>query len=213
MYFSPPASGSRAQALEPEPTLNTMRCMRTTLVLFAVLAVGCSGGDDDGASCPETFSACGGDVAGTWTVGAFCVDSDQALEAARAQCPAATADGFADQSGSYVVNADGTYSENTEFTFDFTVSLPASCLMGLSCAQLQALAPSLGDCLEDSGGCACSSKGTESTVDTGTWTINGNSLTLDGADDTQTFDYCVDGDTLTVQDDGDVEEITVLTRN
>ena len=76
-------------------------------------------------------SACGGDAVGTWTVASSCLTVTVALDVGLAggACPSAPVMGSLTVTGTFTVNADGTYSDNTTTTGDEHFTLAPSCLV------------------------------------------------------------------------------------
>ena len=182
-----------------------MAGMRNSLKLFA-LVVGASallscGDDGDGGSC-GAFTPCGGNVVGTWSIQNMC--STGSVSSLIEDCPGATTsiEGLKG-SGTVTYNADMTMVSNTTLTGTMKMNVPMSCIMGGTCAQLDAVLKSLATepdspfssaSCTGSSTCACSFqlKGTAE-METGTYSISGNKIT-DSDGDAQ--DYCVSGDTL-----------------
>src|SRR5258708_34221298 len=81
------------------------------------------------------FSACGGDVTGTWTLTKACTSG--APNPLATQCPSSTFQIVETVGGTINFKSDGTYSANTTSSSAGDFTLPASCLMGATCAQLQ----------------------------------------------------------------------------
>jgi hypothetical protein len=134
--------------------------------------------------------------------------------------------------GTMTFGSDGTARQNITLAGRFTFVLPEECLtfegITLTCEQLdqlvkQDLAESVaaGEPQDTSAvGCSGSSDCTcfseiipQDSVDNGTYTISGNSVTTSDANgEDSTSEYCVDGDTLTVIDPGDADSgaVTVV---
>src|SRR3954471_222743 len=68
------------------------------------------GAGGSGASCPNG-TACGGNVIGSWTVSSSCLSVTGELNPALAGagCPSAPVTGSLEVTGTFTVNADGTY--------------------------------------------------------------------------------------------------------
>jgi hypothetical protein len=181
-------------------------CGKAMLVALGMSALFLScGGDDDNGSC-GAFTPCGGDVVGTWTIKNMCVTGGGA--GAVEDCPGATStfEGIKG-SGTITFNANMTTTENVAISGSMKMNLPASCLMGATCAQVDAglKAAFLGDpeapfsavSCSGSGSCTCNVtfKGT-SMMSMDTYTISGNKIT-DGEGEEQ--EYCVSGKTLNMR--------------
>ena len=168
------------------------------------------------------FSACGGDVVGTWTVTGACAKADALLEEV---CPTAVAELALNLSGSATFEADGT--RTTDFTSQVTITytLDADCLMNATGGTLPASCSDLdseGDPEEPDEGpttctgtpavsCTCVQTGAEkSEVKTGTYSVDGSTLTsTDDADgESSTSEFCVQGNEGRFQSQ---EELAVLT--
>jgi hypothetical protein len=169
--------------------------------------VGC-GGDDVNCS----FTACGGDPVGNWSIEGMCFDADDLLD--QSSCPQATASASVDISGSVSILADSTYTSQTSSVTSFITTIPAECLMGLmSCDQLTN--PDTGTMCSGDASDACDCTGSDSQSDTssGTWSASGNTLTLDN----DPAEYCVSGNTMKVrtipQAADDIVTTIVMSRN
>jgi hypothetical protein len=146
-----------------------------------------------GSSCPG-FNACGGDISGTWDYSGGCIADPFA--AAKKQCPSATESNV---SGNVVgtVNVFGnTIQRNAKATFTGTLTIPAECTMGASCAIVQQTLKAGYDSVVCSGSasCDCVVSGHVDTGSVSTFTMNGNTVTTD---DGSTYDVCVAGNMLT----------------
>ena len=183
------------------------------VTLFAIFAGGC--GDDGGASgnnlalCAN-FEACGGDPVGTWELDSSCFDGNIEIPG----CTAATFDIQISQTGTVVLNDDGSYTSSV-VTEGFTeVSAPASCLMGITdCGLLNDPDEGVACTGNAEESCTCTSSLDDTDTDTGTWTTAGNTLTITSGGEPDVFEYCVSGSTMTIyQDDGDVTTAIRLRR-
>jgi hypothetical protein len=146
-----------------------------------------------GSSCPA-FSACGGDIAGTWDYSGGCIADPFA--AYKKQCPSATESNV---SGNIVgtVNVYGnTIQRNAKASFTGTLTIPAECTSGASCAIVQQTLQGAFDSVVCSGSttCDCVVSGHVDTGSVTTFTMNGNTVVTD---DGSTYDVCVDGNKLT----------------
>jgi hypothetical protein len=176
---------------------------KVVLVALGTSALLLSCGGDEG-SC-SAFTPCGGDVVGTWTIKSMCVTGGGA--GAIEDCPSATTtfEGIKG-SGTITFNANMTTTENVAISGSMRMNIPSSCLMGATCAQVDAGlkatlldpdAPFSAVSCSGSSTCSCNVtfKGT-STMEMDTYTISGNKIT-DGDGDAQ--DYCVSGKTLNMR--------------
>ena len=157
----------------------------------------------------KPFSACGGDVFGTWTVVSECFDAE--VE----QFGCQTVDYRSSEStGSYTFSDEG-WAVELASTVRFSLTEPTSCVgPGATCDSIQADIERQFSSSSETGTAACSSQGSDcrcvvvaNSTDSGSGTLTtaGNSLTLllDPQSGTRTtFDYCVEGDTLTLHQAG-----------
>jgi hypothetical protein len=165
-------------------------------------------------ACSSAFAACGGDITGTWKYSAACIEGDFTAainSAAAAGTPACstmyTASAVAAKgTGTFT---SGNYTQQASIQFTEQLSVTQACFAALSggvtldanmCAQFQQqlVAQSGGgtaSCSYASPNCNCTATITHPSPTSGTYTTSGNTLTQDGTD---SFDYCVNGSTLTV---------------
>ena len=167
------------------------------------------------------FSACGGDIVGTWRITSVCAELSGAIIDV---CPTAIAMVDLMLEGTVTFEADGTRSSELTGKSTITYTLDADCLdaitMGMppdSCDVLSKEAdPSMDKgpttCSGDvTVGCTCVEDTPESTeTKTGTYTVEGNTLTsTDDADGTVTMaELCVQGTEARVQE---TEDLAILT--
>jgi non-reducing end alpha-L-arabinofuranosidase len=161
----------------------------------------------------SALSPCGGSVLGAWTVTSSCLKltGDMDVSLASLGCPKVPVVGELTTTGSFVANADGTFTDNTKTTGSATFPLSRACLsissVERSCEQISSIFQALGwatsTCISTNGQCNCTvtanqtgGLGTLSEVETskGGYSTAGNLLTTE---DTIT-PYCVSGDKLTV---------------
>jgi hypothetical protein len=147
-----------------------------------------------------TFSACGGDVVGTWVVSGACVVTAPPL----ASCAAGTVTMSMQVSGTVTFRADGTYAVNTMAGITEMLGVPASCLGGADCTSLQTSLQgqsgvSSAVCSNaPSSACRCTEVFTpQPNTDSGTYTVTGTSVMSPGA---YAQPYCVQGTTIRWQD-------------
>ncbi|HVT07468.1 MAG TPA: hypothetical protein VHO67_08415, partial [Polyangia bacterium] len=130
-----------------------------------------TGGQAGGASTDACggavgFNACGGDVTGTWTVASSCLafSGERNIEAISLGCVTASVTGTVQVSGSWIANADGTYTDQTTTTGEEKLSLDAKCLnvsgTTTDCESLPGTIQALGyakvTCASAAGGgCSC----------------------------------------------------------
>lgn len=173
-----------------------MRGVLVTMVavLCAALASSCGSGSGGVASCGKV-SPCGGDPVGAWKFTSQCVND--LSDFTDNFCPTATASlSGASASGTATFSADGTYSLNFMQSGTIQVTLPPACLkqgtLTLTCPQLQQLlqatfaddpdAPFTNVTCSGAGACSCSMTLTTTTADTGTWLVDGTTLSLSGGE-------------------------------
>jgi hypothetical protein len=153
-----------------------------------------------------SFSACGGDVTGTWTVSTVCAEAGDAL---LAECPDAIAEIDLALTGTATFNDDGTRS--TDFTTQATITytLSAECMSTITAGMPPATCDALSkpaDPAEEKGpttcagdpavACTCVETNPEkSETKTGTYVVDGTTLTsTDDADGSvSVLEFCVNG--------------------
>jgi hypothetical protein len=193
------------------------------LVLALLFALqGCGDDDDDdgtgfGIQSCEAFTACGGDVVGSWTLTGVCIDGLEDMFADIADQPGCE-DFFgafrASANGEFTFSEDGMASvEGSSFTFQIDVKVTSACVKGLGGANAT-LDSARCDMMESSqanrdsqsiagatcsfGGGACNCKVASVPMPlggNGPYEVQGNDL-IQGGD---TNPFCVDGDRLTVR--------------
>lgn len=180
------------------------RALVLTLLMSASFL---SCGDDDDAGSCAAFTPCGGDVVGTWSIQNMCLTGGAAdlIEG----CPAATLslDGIKG-SGTITFNPNMTTTENITISGAMTLTVPTSCFMGATCAQIDAgfrtallndpETPFSAVSCSGSGPCSCrmTFKDTPATTEMDTYMISGNKI-IDGDGEAQ--EYCVSGKTMNVR--------------
>jgi hypothetical protein len=189
-------------------TLLGVGLLRWMAIAAFSLASGCSSSSTGTLSQEEQdctmFSACGGDIVGTWTVTNACYGGG--VNPFAAQCPSSTDQiAVTSASGTMTFNADGTYSTtfDVNMTMDFTLPT-AACLNGATCAQIQAsfvqsdggTGSTVATCTDAaSGGCNCHLTSTSDAPKNGHYAVSGSTIMLDG----QAASYCVEGSGLLLQ--------------
>jgi len=172
------------------------------------------------AACTN-ITGCGGNVTGTWTVGSSCLKLSGSLDLASAgldpsSCTSATISGSLTVSGSFIANANGTYTDNTTTTGTSKVELAAGCLLisgtTINCqgaaTAVEAGGLGVATCTDaPGGGCSCTSTVNQKGgigIPTPVPATSGNhmsaanvlSLTTDSGDTKHA--YCVSGTSLTM---------------
>ena len=174
-----------------------------------------SGGASSGGAGPScsALSPCGGSVVGAWKVTSSCLKLSGEMDVTLASlgCSTVPVVGSLTTTGTFVANADGTFTDNTRTTGSATFPLARACLsissVERTCEQISSIFQAVGwttsTCTTTNGQCNCSvtadqpgGLGTLSEVETtkGQYSTSGNLLTTD---DTVT-PYCVSGEQLTV---------------
>jgi hypothetical protein len=147
------------------------------------------------------FTACGGDLTGTWKFTAGCVDvaPDPNLN----NCQGASVTGSLDQTGT-ITFGPGTYSVDDTQSVKLSGIVPKSCLpAGKTCQT--AFSGSDTTVTETATECDITFAKQDSSKETGTTTANGGSLTLkkNGGSSTTTIEYCVNGSSFTAKNTDD----------
>ena len=183
-------------------------------------ATGTGGTGSMPASCTNV-AACGGALTGMWTVGSACLKVSGSVDLAAAgldprSCNSATVAGDLKVSGTFTLNANGTYTDNTITTGTSKVELAAGCLLisgtTINCqgAAIAVEAGGLGvaTCTDaPGGGCSCTStinqKGglgipTPTPATSGNDMLAGNSFSLTTDAANTNYDYCTAGNNVTI---------------
>ena len=181
-----------------------------------------AGGDPDAGSptarpitfmetCPD-FTACGGDLTGTWRYDGVCVTHAEVEAELQGACPTAS---FISGTGSIdgTVSFDGTnVMRDSTTTLSLVANIPMACTMGLACSLVDGVI--MGMTMVDSvtcvdaamgTGCDCTITDTETISENDPYTVTGTFF--ENTTTTRRWDYCVDGMDLTVREitagDGD----------
>jgi len=179
-----------------------MRSFVLGLVCISIVLGGCQGAAvHRDVPCPASFTACGGDLAGTWTFASRC--SPSVLVAG---CPEATVHLTSDDlAGTLTFGADKGYTLDLEVDQTLMLELPAVCQTRLgvtSCAamsgqglngQVSVTQTCSGDASQS---CSCTTMESGPSTLMGTYVTSGNQISnvLLGGD--ALVDYCVKGDEL-----------------
>ncbi len=154
-------------------------------------------------TCAPEPASCGGDLVGTWTI-----ESDCGLEALpnffAETCPESTMT-FIDSvvAGTRTFAEDGSYASDAMLQFDLHLDIDAMDCFGIDCATLGVALDgennldAVCDDAPEGSGCACLLTITNDLTVQGTWSVEGDAVTLtfDGeASDPRPF--CVQGDRL-----------------
>jgi hypothetical protein len=189
---------------------------------FAVVFVfGQDGGVQTGGQCAEMDVSCGGDLVGTWDFSAECATADpKALfgeDHPFSKCDGVSVALEAELTGTITFNKDKTYEQDLTVGFAVQYSVPKSCLQG-SCDGLDDSDKDGGTGVtEDGNSCVKESPDqSESDMQSGTYAIDGNELTLTkmvdgGADEADLPNqFCVSADGKTALARAESENGTVL---
>jgi hypothetical protein len=182
----------------------------THFTVFAVRFVVAANGDvvQDAGECSDTFTACGGNIEGTWNIVSGCANVTKPLGNAGGQCQGASLSLGIDITGDIVIGG-GTISGTLNMTSEVTQILPKSCVGG-SCPMADP--EDEGDFVFVDKGDTC--EGTQSDSDSneinGSYRVEGGTfVTTDpetGAEESDDMtEYCVTGNKLVVNsvtDDG-----------
>ncbi len=167
------------------------------------------GGEDVALMCGDP--ACGGDLTGSWNLTEACTTPD-AAEGFAEMCPEASQTaGETSVSGTIVFNEDGTFTRMSAFSGSATVNIPTSCLMGLTCDIISSFLTEAGGSCSAGAADSCDCTLTfedEDTSGSGTYTIEGNTVTMvepddEGMDEATTLDFCARASSAVVVGTGD----------
>ena len=177
-----------------------------------------------------SFTACGGDVVGTWKPTKLCSNATDMGGAGGAaglpECASNTQMNMASSDALYTFKSDGTYSVTGSLTVAVSFTVDDACAMDQGApdaATFCELASLFGGsasgldvtCKMSGGVCGCVFGSTQDQGSTGTYTIDGDSITIEQKTGTTsqaegTHDFCVKSDSLTLSNTAG--EQFVLTR-
>lgn len=179
-------------------------------LVFMGICTGCAGGKSK-ARC-ETFSACGGNLEGTWSVGNSCVEGNlTAMANLNPNLPIACQGMYeqvtATMSGT-VAFAAGTATLDTKMTVTYQIEIGPECLTGFApglvvdAATCPSLGPSMVDsklhasstCVVSGKNCTCAAKDEFVNDETRSYDVSGAKISYSGSADF--LEYCVEGSTL-----------------
>lgn len=185
-----------------------------TLAGTASFSFGC--GDGGGGDLPTcgAFTACGGDITGTWTFDGVCSEGDIASSIVDtgdlpAECKDAVKSLAIDVSGT-LTYANGTETSDVNLTMKMGMVYSSACITAVSgtpVAVTQAFCDTLASsydpvdgptvvCKLASGGCDCTMTMAEHTQESDTYMVSGGTLTYSDGD---SVEFCVSGSKLTVR--------------
>jgi len=163
-----------------------------------------AGAANSGSACPAV-TPCGGDPVGDWAIKQMCIGT--AMAAASAACPGATQTlSPITATGTLSFTADGNTTSSAVISFTETAQLPASCYTEANCTTLLAALSAdstvtNAQCNYDADtGCTCSLASTQPTMSSGTYQVQGTTLSITSATNgkTENDGFCVSGNTLTL---------------
>ena len=168
---------------------------------------GGAGGVAMGPSCEE-FVPCGGNAVGEWDFATSCrINYDPAPDDF---CPDGSMEFVRTPLGTLSLRMDGTMTFNYGFRAQFVTTLPAACLDGMTCEQVEAqynpdpdgAYPTICAVNDDIAGCVCTNTFEEApSPSNGVWAPLQDRnilITLDGVEP-QNAQICAEGDTLLIQ--------------
>ena len=163
-----------------------------------------AGAPNNGSTCPVVVP-CGGDLVGDWKVKQECVQIGE--DAIDALCPGATI-GVTDLTadGTVSFKADNTMTSSGNFSFTETIRFPTSCMTADQCrtyAIALSAEPSVMNpqCVYDAlTGCSCTMTSSQATMNSGTYQVQGSTVTITSAAGAQpeVDSFCVSGNTLSI---------------
>jgi hypothetical protein len=172
---------------------------------------GCGGDGGQTGSCGQV-PPCGGDIIGSWTAAGSCFDSDNflayVLVTFEPGCPAGTSPTLTSSNANRALSAsfaaDGTYSGSQTWSGAIDFDVPATCLGGATCDDLDV---AVGRMVDPANGvvaatctgtttCACSVTEGGTASESGTYTTSGSTLETTSAAGVNDTPYCVSGGLL-----------------
>jgi hypothetical protein len=170
------------------------------------------------------FVACGGDVVGTWTLASLCGDSIMSVARLGPDCAVIEGTPTLESDASYAFDSDGTYIVSGTIDLSATESFDDACTTSTFQRSASEVCTRFNDqnslvgsagfslkCTFGNGTCTCHASAPLSENETGTYAVDGTSITLtpssSGAPNATTTssllagtsDFCSDGNTLTVR--------------
>lgn len=177
-----------------------------TTTHFTPFTVIWSGGQQQAGGCSSLdFTPCGGDLTGTWTFSAGCVDlSPTQADPTGGQCPSASAAATVDMNGTITFSGGNMYDVNFTQNASVTFTIPKTCLPGgATCSTIDPAATDAGESCQLSD-----TQDPKTTAEQGTYRTDPTTFWTTTAGDTEEGGatlYCVQGNTLkakSVSDDG-----------
>jgi hypothetical protein len=163
-------------------------------------------------SVAEEFSACGGDVEGTWKFKDVCMDDTViGSNPFESTCPTATVEVEVEWDATITFNADNTYTQvmNSQ-SMTATYNVPVSCLTPHGGAAVcvsgeEGIFGEEATCAVESDICVCHSSNVSTSDDpnqSGTYAVEGNKLSIneaDGGGPDEAMNYCRTGNLVVVE--------------
>jgi hypothetical protein len=192
--------------------MRSFLCLTFALTSLASLSCdGSSTGNNVSTSCPA-FTACGGDLTGTWKIASVC---SKGASTPTSTCSAQSTPTNARYDGTFTFEIGGTYQQSISVRGSTKLTYSASCFTSsaFTCEALDTELKSAeaaavgftGSCASSSdGSCVCNETMDMTFAEAGNYTVSGSSVTLTATtsspgDGGGEFDYCVQGNNLTLQ--------------
>lgn len=145
--------------------------------------------DPGTASCTGT-APCGGDLVGRWRFVSGCFDLDEAVVAPG--CADVTSSSSVAVSGTLEFKADGTFLVDSKQEVTANVTIPNVCVDDLGSCDTTA------GCSSNGSSCSCTIPvDVPASAASGTYRVNGTTLTRTAASTSTTVQFCRAGDKLT----------------
>jgi len=167
------------------------------------------------------FSACGGDVVGSWKILSYCTSQTVVGENPFAEQPSCADDLFevdVTWLGSITYKDDGTYSNEMGMEMSIYLELTDECLTELAgddASDLEGFCTDIGNtegmasCVYESSLCKCTGKPNTMMMDDspeGTYELDGNDIIIHTSEgQTQSITYCVEGTRMVAETPADDE--------
>ena len=169
---------------------------------MTIAVFGCGGGSTAPDHC-GAFSACGGNIVGTWELSSYCAGAF-----ATSTCEVGVGSVSFEGSVTTTFKTDGTYATTPPTSLAMSLTYSAGCFgdagASLSCADIKEnSATSSVTCTGDiASSCTCNIATTSpsDSAPTGTYSVSGTQVISkgDNQSNSSTMDYCVQGDTLSI---------------
>ncbi len=147
------------------------------------------------ASCPAA-PTCGGTIVdGTYYYAAGCLDL---WTQAKMACPSLTVSSEQGTVKGCVSFTSGIVARDVSTTYGATANVPMACLVGQTCAQVQATLSAYFQtvsCASSAGGCTCTVSSTYAATASGTYTTSNNQIVTSVGNH---YDYCMSGGDMAI---------------